>query len=190
MAYNNQSDIYSQYNDNYDPSNAERARARYAAEAYAAPQPVRMKAYHMKGRILSFLSFPLGLATIVMVLLAFVGPITSADSANITCLSLVTGFLGMLLGLAGKIRGRKELDLPRWPSSFGMMLGFLGLLISGMVVFASIQNYMGYGEKLAEMNKAEEDDESVVSYATGDGGTRAATEAERKNIDKAEKSNG
>lgn len=187
MAYNRQSDIYNQYNDNYDPSNVGNARTQYAEDGYGAvTQPTRLKAYHMKGRILSFLSFPIGLATVVMMFLAFVAPIESSDSAKLTFISLATGFLGILLGVVGKIRGRKELDLPRWPSSFGMLFGFLGLLISGMVVLASIQTYMNYGEVLAQQ-QAEQESEPVVSYATEDGDTREATVTEKQELAKQEK---
>lgn len=177
-----QSEMYARYNDNYDPSAAKRERARYASEDYTMPQyQSGLAPYHMKGRILSYLSFPFGLVTVIMMFLAFVGPIEASTSANLTVVSLGTGLVGILLGLAGKIRGRKELDLPRWPSSFGMMFGFLGFVISGMVTVASIQTYMNYGEMLAEQ-KAEKENETVVSYALDDGGTREATDSEKESI--------
>ena len=189
MPYDTRSEIYSRYNNNdyvSDHNRQDDSGGYYVDGVWYAdvPQgPARLKPYHMKGRILTYLSFLLGLATIIMILVAFVGPVTSRDSANITFLCLVTGFLGLFFGLVGKIRGRKELDLPRWPSSFGMMLGLFGCGIAAMIVFASVQNYMNYGDMIAEM-EAEKDNEAVVSYGTEDGGTRDATEAEEKALEK------
>ena len=181
MLHDRQSEIYNRYNDDdFNP----RVHRRDSSDGYYVdgvwyddmPQrPVRLKPYHMKGRILSYLSFPLGLATILMILIAFVGPVTSNQSANITFLCLVTGFLGLFLGLIGKIRGRKELDLPRWPSSFGMMLGFIGCGIAGMVIFASIQTYMNYGDMLARIEE-EKENQTIVSYGLDDEGKSVSGE--------------
>lgn len=183
-------DLYDDiFDDDYDPDAHDHQGRRQ--DRQVAPQPpVRLRPYHMRGRLLSFLSFPLGLATIVMMLLAFVrpDPLMASDSAKLTFVSLATGSLGMLLGLAGKIRGRKELDLPRWPSSFGMLFGFLGLVISGMVVMASIQSYVNYGEMLERAQEEEKkEDETVISYADEDGETREATLDERSQSQRAER---
>lgn len=190
MRYDTQSEIYSKYNDHYDPSTHQRdtSSGYYVDGVWVedVPKgPAKLKPYHMKGRILTYLSFPLGLATIVMILVAFVGPVTSNQSANITFLCLVTGFLAVLLGLLGKIRGRKELDLPRWPSSFGMLLGFLGCGVAAMVVFASAQTYMNYGDMLAQLEE-EKQHETVVSYGLDDEDASSDEKSESKG-DKSDK---
>lgn len=181
MAYDDQRDMYSRYNDHYDPS------MRYEDDYYDDYQsqvPTRLKPYHMKGRILTYLSFPIGFATVAMVLVAFMAPVEADFSANIIFLGIATGFIALLFGLLGKIRGRKELDLPRWPSSFGMLFGFLGLMISSMVVYASWQTYANYGEMLAEEEAAKKaEEETVSSIMTEDGQLREPTERERREME-------
>ena len=181
MAYDDQRDMYSRYNDHYDPS----MRYDDGYDDHSNQPPTRLKPYHMKGRILTYLSFPIGLATVAMVLIAFIAPVEADFSANIIFLGIATGFMALFLGLLGKIRGRKELDLPRWPSSFGMLFGFLGLMISSMVVYASWQTYSNYGEMLAEEEEAKRiEEETVSSVMTEDGQLREPTKREKREMEK------
>lgn len=179
MPRNTQPDMYRMYNDNYDPNTMDARRARQAP-----PQdwnPPKLRAYHMRGRLLSYLSLPLGVVAVAMLLAAFVGPIDAATSANVVFACVAVGALALLVGLAGKIRGRKELDLPGWPSSFGMLFGFISLMVSSMVVYASFQTYWNYGEMLAEQQAAKEAEESTVKSVMGDDGeTREKTDDERE----------
>lgn len=187
---NAQSEMYSRYNDgsyaSYDDGRGGYGRDGYGQGGYGSsdgyyvdgqwvadvPQgPVSLKPYHMKGRILTFLSLPIGLAATGLVVAAFIAPIPSSLSATFTFVAVGVGLLGVLVGLAGKIRGRKELDLPGWPSSLGVLFGFVGLLVSAMVVFASFQTYSNYSEMLEEQQEQREAEENVVESVMGDDGT-------------------